>query len=229
MNALVQSPFFGLALSVLAYIIGAKAQKRIRFALCNTMIVAVTIVITVLTVCGVSYDTYYEGGYIINLFVSPATVCLAVGIYDKLPLLKKNFVPVMAGCAAGMVSCIACVWILCRLFGVDAAVTAALLPKSVTMPIATAVADSHGGLVPITIVAVIYTGLLGNLFTPALQKLLRTEDTLAMGLAIGASSHAMGTAKAIEMDKTIGAMSGLAIGVCGVIVAILGLFFGFLL
>ena len=229
MSALAQSPFFGLALSAAAYLIGAKAQKRIRFALCNTMIVAVAIVITVLTVFGIPYESYYEGGYIINLFVSPATVCLAVGIYDKLPLLKKNLVPVMAGCIAGMVSCIVCVWVLCKVFQVDTAVTAALLPKSVTMPIASAVAESHGGLVPITIVAVIYTGLLGNLFAPALQKLLRAEDTLAMGLAIGASSHAMGTAKAIEMDKTIGAMSGLAIGVCGVIVAILGLFFGFLL
>ena len=229
MSAFFESPFFGLTLSVAAYMMGAKAQKRVRFALCNTMIVAVVIVIAVLTVCGVSYETYYEGGYIINLFVSPATVCLALGIYDKLPLLKKNLVPVLAGCVAGMVSCIVCVWVLCKAFGVDAAVTAALLPKSVTMPIATAVADSHGGLVPITIVAVIYTGLLGNLFAPALQKLLRSDDALALGLAVGASSHAMGTAKAIEMDKTIGAMSGLAVGVCGVIVAILGLFFGFLL
>lgn len=229
MSALVQSPFFGLALSAAAYLIGAKAQKRIRFALCNTMIVAVTVVITVLTVFDIPYESYYEGGYFINLFVSPATVCLALGIYDKLPLLKKNLIPVMAGCITGMIACIACVWVLCRLFQVDTAVTAALLPKSVTMPIASAVSESHGGVVPITIVAVIYTGLLGNLLAPFLQKLLRADDALAMGLAIGASSHAMGTAKAIEMDKTIGAMSGLAVGVCGVIVAILGLFFGFLL
>ena len=229
MSALVQSPFFGLALSVVAYLIGATAQKRIRFALCNTMVVSTLIVIAVLLTFGISYEDYYVGGYFINLFVSPATVCLALGIYDKIPLLKKNLLPVLAGCIAGMIACVLCVWVMCRLLDVDTAITAALLPKSVTMPIATAVADSHGGLVPITIVAVIYTGLLGNLFAPALHKLLRTEDTLAMGLAIGASSHAMGTAKAIEMDKTIGAMSGLAVGVCGVIVAILGLFFGFLL
>lgn len=229
MSQLVQSPFFGLALSVLAYYIGAKAQKRIRFALCNTMVVAAAIVIAVLVAFDIPYESYYVGGYFINMFVSPATVCLALGIYDKLPLLKKNLIPVLAGCIAGMVSCIACVWVLCWLFQVDTSITAALLPKSVTMPIASAVAESHGGVVPITIVAVIYTGLLGNLFAPALQKLLRTDDTLAMGLAIGASSHAMGAAKAVEMDKTIGAMSGLAIGVCGVIVAILGLFFGFLL
>lgn len=229
MSALVQSPFFGLALSVVAYLIGAAAQKRIRFALCNTMVVSTMIVIAVLLACGITYDEYYVGGYFINLFVSPATVCLALGIYDKIPLLKKNLVPVLAGCITGMIACVICVWVMCRLLGVDTAVTAALLPKSVTMPIATAVADSHEGLVPITIVAVIYTGLLGNLFAPVLQKLLRTDDSLAMGLAVGASSHAMGTAKAMEMDKTIGAMSGLAIGVCGVIVAVGGLFFGFLL
>ena len=222
MSELVQSPFFGIALSIVAYLIGATAQKRIRFALCNTMVISAIIVIVVLVLFDIPYDSYYVGGYFINLFVSPATVCLAVGIYDKLPLLKKNLIPVLAGC-------VACVWVLCRVFAVDTAVTAALLPKSVTMPIASAVAESHDGTVPITIVAVIYTGLLGNLFAPVLQKLLRTDDALAIGLAIGASSHAMGTAKAMEMDKTIGAMSGLAIGVCGVIIAISGLFFGFLL
>ena len=185
MSALVQSPFFGLALSVVAYLIGAAAQKRIRFALCNTMVVSTMIVIAVLLACGITYDEYYVGGYFINLFVSPATVCLALGIYDKIPLLKKNLVPVLAGCITGMIACVICVWVMCR--------------------------------------------LLGNLFAPVLQKLLKTDDALAMGLAVGASSHAMGTAKAMEMDKTIGAMSGLAIGVCGVIVAVGGLFFGFLL
>ena len=229
MSELVQSPFFGIALSIVAYLIGATAQKRIRFALCNTMVISAIIVIVVLVLFDIPYDSYYVGGYFINLFVSPATVCLAVGIYDKLPLLKKNLIPVLAGCIAGTAACVACGWVLCRVFAVDTAVTAALLPKSVTMPIASAVAESHDGTVPITIVAVIYTGLLGNLFAPVLQKLLRTDDALAIGLAIGASSHAMGTAKAMEMDKTIGAMSGLAIGVCGVIIAISGLFFGFLL
>ena len=103
MSQLVQSPFFGLALSVLAYYIGAKAQKRIRFALCNTMVVAAAIVIAVLVAFDIPYESYYVGGYFINMFVSPATVCLALGIYDKLPLLKKNLIPVLAGCIAGRV------------------------------------------------------------------------------------------------------------------------------
>ena len=103
-----------------------------------------------------------------------------------------------------------------------------MIPKSVTTPIATAVAESHGGIVPITVAAVIVTGMLGNILAPILIKLFRVKDPMAAGLGIGACSHAMGTAKAIEIGETEGAMSGLAIGVCGIITAVLALFFDFL-
>ena len=107
--------------------------------------------------------------------------------------------------------------------------TASLLPKSVTTPIATAVSEGHGGIVSITVAAVIFTGVLGNLIAPFLGRLFRVRDPLAAGLGIGACSHAIGTAKALELGETEGAMSGLAIGVCGIFTALAALFFDALL
>ena len=117
------------------------------------------------------------------------------------------------------------IWGLCRLFGLDRTLTVSLLPKSVTTPIATAIAEGQGGIVSITVAAVIFTGILGNLCAPALARLFRVKDPVAAGLAIGACSHAMGTARALELGETEGAMSGLAIGLCGLATTILALFF----
>ena len=154
---------------------------------------------------------------------------MAVSIYSKLEQLKKNWLPVLAGCFAGAVTSIVSVYLMCRLFGLDRAMTASLLPKSVTTPIASAVSEGNGGIVSITVAAVIITGILGNLLAPLLVKLFRIKDPVAKGLGIGAASHAIGTAKALEMGETEGAMSGLAIGVCGIITALLALFFDILL
>ena len=159
------------------------------------------------------------------LFLGPATVCLAVTIYAQIDLLKKNLLPILAGCAAGAVTSVLSIWGLCRLFGLDRTLTVSLLPKSVTTPIATAIAEGQGGIVSITVAAVIFTGILGNLCAPALARLFRVKDPVAAGLAIGACSHAMGTARALELGETEGAMSGLAIGLCGLATTILALFF----
>ena len=129
----------------------------------------------------------------------------------------------------GVVTAVGSVLVLSRLFGLDDSLTVSLLPKSVTTPIATAVSEGHGGVVPITVAAVIFTGILGNLLTPLLVRLFRVRDPLAVGLGIGACSHALGTAKALELGETEGAMSGLAIGVCGLLTAVAALFFGFFL
>ena len=229
MSGFINTPFFGIVLSMFAYFLGLKVQKKFKFPLCNTMLVAGFFIIAVLLVLNVSHDTYNQGGAFLSMMVNPATMCLSLGIYDKLALLKKNALPVLVGCTVGVVTAVSSVWVMCRMFGLDRAVTAALLPKSVTMPIATAVAESHGGITSITIAAVIVAGLIGNIGAPLFVKLFRVSDPLAVGLAIGASSHALGTAKAMEIGKTEGAMSGLAIALCGVITAIVALGFGVLL
>ena len=205
MSALWESPFFGVTLTILAYWAGCKIQKRTGLVICNGLVLAVMMIIAVLAVFDIPYAAYNAGGSLINLFLGPATVCLAVTIYAQIDLLKKNLLPILAGCAAGAVTSVLSIWGLCRLFGLDRTLTVSLLPKSVTTPIATAI--------------------LGNLCAPALARLFRVKDPVAAGLAIGACSHAMGTARALELGETEGAMSGLAIGLCGLATTILALFF----
>ena len=128
------------------------------------------------------------------------------------------------GCTVGSFTSILSVWLLCRLFGLDEAMTVSLLPKSVTTPIAISISGPHGGMVPITVVAVLVTGVMGSVLAPLLIKLFRVKDPMTAGLAIGACSHAVGTSKALELGETEGAMSGLAIGICGVVTVVLSLF-----
>ncbi len=229
MSTLVESPFFGIALTVIAYWIGVKAQKKTGLVICNNMIVSVALLVAVLLIFNIPYESYYQGGSLINMFLGPATACMAVNIYAKKELLKKNWLPVLVGCFVGVVTSVGSILVMSRLFGLDDSMTVSLLPKSVTTPIASAISDAHGGIVSVTVAAVIVTGILGNLIAPLLRKLFRVNDPLAVGLGIGACSHAVGTAKALEMGETEGAMSGLAIGVCGIITAILALGFEVLL
>lgn len=228
MSELWGSQAFGITLTVLAYWIGVKIQKKTGLVICNGMMIAVILVIVFLKVFHVPYEDYYVGGSLINMFLGPSTACLAVSIYAKLDLLKKNVVPVMLGCIAGVVTSIGSILIMCRLFGLDRAMTISMLPKSVTTPIAVAVSEGSGGVTAITVAAVCCTGILGNLIAPFLVKLFRVKNPIAIGLGIGACSHAVGTAKALEMGETQGAMSGLAIGMCGILTSIAALTFQYL-
>ena len=217
------SPFFGVALSVLAFWIGVKIQKKTGLVVCNPLLIGVILVIGLLLALGIPYENYDQGGSLINLFLSPATACLAVAIYSKVQLLKENWLPILVGCVVGSLVSMGSILGLCRLFGLDDAMTASLLPKSVTTPIAVSVAQAHGGIPSITVVAVILTGILGSILAPLLIRLFRVKDPIAAGLAIGACSHAVGTSKALELGETEGAMSGLAIGVCGLVTVLFSL------
>ena len=177
MLELCESPFFGVALSIFAFWIGEKIQKKTGFMWCNPLIIAIVLIIGVLLVFKIPYSSYQEGGALIDLFLAPATACLAVSIYTKLQLLKENWLPILIGCAAGSLSSMASVFGLCRLFDLDEQLTYSLLPKSVTTPIAISIAQAHGGIVPITVVAVIFTGIMGSIFAPFLIKLFRVRDS----------------------------------------------------
>ncbi|MDO4332015.1 MAG: LrgB family protein [Eubacteriales bacterium] len=223
MQELFASPFFGIALSIIAFWIGVKIQKKTGLVICNPLIIAIVLVSAVLLIFRIPYDSYNEGGSIINMFLAPATACLAVSIYTKMELLKKNWLPIAVGAVCGSLASMGSVYLMCRIFKLDEAMTASLMPKSVTTPIAVSIAGSHGGIVPITVVAVIFTGILGSILAPALIKVFRVNDAMTAGLAIGACSHAVGTSKAIELGETQGAMSGLAIGICGILTVLFSL------
>ena len=224
MEALYTSPYFGVALSVIAFGAGVRIQLKTKSALCSPLIIAIVLIIGVLLVFKIPYDSYNNGGEIINMFLAPATACLAVSIYTKLSILKKYWLPIIVGCIAGSLASMASVYGMCRLFRLDQSLTMSMLPKSVTTPIAVSVAQAHGGVVPVTVVAVIFTGILGSIAAPLFIRIFKVSDSVAAGLAIGACSHAVGTSKAIEIGEVEGAMSGLAIGICGVVTVLFSMF-----
>lgn len=223
MSDIFSSPFFGIALSILTFWIGVKLQKRLKSVLCNPLLIAILLTSVVLLAFDIPYESYNEGGAIINMFLTPATACLAVSIYTKIQILKENCIPIVVGCTVGSLASMGSVWLLCRLFGLDEAMTASLIPKSITTPIAMEVCQSHGGIVPVTVIAVIFTGILGSILAPFLIRLFRVDNPVTAGLAIGACSHAVGTSRALELGETEGAMSGLAIGVCGIITVLVSM------
>ena len=220
MNEIFASPYFGVSLSVIAFGIGVKLNQKFKTPFCNPLIIAIVLVSAVLLIFRIPYESYNKGGEIINMFLAPATACLAVSVYSKLSLLRRCWLPVLVGCVMGSLTSMGSVLLLCKLFGLDQALTISLLPKSVTTPIAVSIAGSHGGMPPITVVAVILTGILGSVLSPLLIKLFRVADPVAAGLAIGSCSHAVGTSRALELGETQGAMSGLAIGICGLITVV---------
>ena len=224
MSELFSSSFFGVALSVLTFWIGVKIQKKTRLAICNPLLIAAVLVICVLLILRVSYDDYNQGGALIHTFLAPASACLAVSIYNKIQLLRDNWLPVLVGCAVGSLVSMGSILLLCHLFDLDAAITVSLLPKSVTTSIAVSIAEAHGGIPSLTVVAVSITGTLGSIASPLFIRLFRVKNPVAAGLAIGTSTHAVGTSKAIEIGETEGAMSGLAMGISGLITVIFALF-----
>ena len=223
MSEIFSSPYFGVALSVAAFGIGVKLQQKLKTPVCNPLIIAIVLIAGVLLIFKIPYEAYNVGGEIINMFLAPATACLAVAIYTKIKILKQYWLPILVGCTAGSAASMLSVYGMCRLFGLDESLTISLILKSVTTPIAVSIAEPAGGMVPITVVAVIGTGILGSIIAPLLIRVFKVTDPMAAGLAIGASSHAVGTSKAIELGEVEGAMSGLAIGVCGIITVLISM------
>lgn len=223
MRELCNSEYFGVALSVIAFWIGVKIQKKTKSPICNPLIIAIVLIVGVLEIFHISYEAYDVGGAIINMFLAPATACLAVAIYSKLDILKNYWLPILVGCVVGSAASMFSVYGMCKLFGLEQSITVSLVPKSVTTPIAVSVSEGNGGVVPITVVAVIFTGILGSILAPYLIKIFHVNNSIAAGLAIGSCSHAVGTSKAIEIGEVEGAMSGLAIGICGIVTVLISM------
>ncbi len=224
MEAIFNTHYFGLVLCIGTYLIGVWVQKKTKWLLANPLLIAVLLSVGVILLLDIPYEFFAKGGSIIQMMLGPVTALLALGIYNQRAVLKEYFIPVLAGCLAGSVTSIVSVLGLCHVFGVDKAVTAALLPKSCTTPIALSIAESHGGLAAIAAFAVMIAGVTGALCAPLFSKWFGIKDPVAQGLATGACSHALGTTRAREMGEVQGAVSSIAIGVCGLISVVLSLF-----
>ncbi len=216
---------FGIALSVAAFQAGVLLHRKWRLPICNPLLIGTVLVIAVLVIFRIPTESYRVGGDIITMFLAPATTVLAYSIYNQIQILKKYFIPVIAGCAAGSLTSVFSVLGLCKLFGLNDQLTASLLPKSVTTAIAIDISGSLGGIPALTVIAVMITGIFGAAFAPLMVRLFRVKNPVAAGVAIGTCSHAAGTSRAVELGELQGAMSGVAIGVAGIVTVVITLFF----
>ena len=223
-EAVTTSPLFGIVLCIGTFQIGRWVQKKTGLTLANPLVIAILLCIGVLLIFDIPYEDFAIGGDIVNMMLGPATAVLALNIYNQYAVLKRHFVPVLVGCTAGSLFSLASVLLLCRLFRLDETLTASLIPKSVTTPIAIELSAQAGGVPAFTVAAVICTGILGAIIAPLLIRLFRVQDPVARGVAIGTSSHAIGTTKALELGELEGAMSGISIGVAGIATVLICLF-----
>jgi len=218
------SPFFGIALCILTFEIGVWIEARTKIAVANPLLIAVILCIAVIEVFSIPLASFNVGGEVITVFLGPATAVLALAVYLQLARLKKYFVPVLAGTIVGSVVSVTSAYFLCQWFGLDRTLTKSMVVKSVTTPFAMAISQNIGGIPSVSVAAVVLTGILGAVFAPLLIKLFHVTHPIAQGVAIGTSSHAVGTSKAIVLGEVQGAMSGVSIGLAGVVTVILSLF-----
>lgn len=218
---LVNSVFFGALLSLAGYELGLILKKKFKLAIFNPLLIASISVIAVLLLLDIDYESYNEGGKYLSYLLTPATVSLAVPLYEQLELLKKNLKAVAAGIISGVIASVFGVFALCKLFGMNHQQYVTLLPKSITTAIGMGVSEELGGIVTITVAVIVITGVLGNVIADLVYKIFRIDEPVAKGLALGTASHAIGTAKAMELGMTEGAMSSLAIAVAGLLTAVL--------
>lgn len=222
-EAVFSSPFFGITLSLAAYCIGVMICRRTSLAICNPLLISYLIIIPTLLLAGIPLEWYENGGDLIDMFLSPATAVLALTVYRQRKLVRRHIIAIAAGTVAGCVTSITTVYAMCRLLSLDGIVTASLLPKSITTPMAIAVSQSLGGIGPLTVLAVIFTGILGSILAPLLTRVFRMRDEVVQGIAIGASSHAVGTGKAIEMGEIQGAMSSISLVISGILTVLVSI------
>lgn len=217
---LCNSAYFGVTVSLIGYGAGIMLKKKFKYAFLNPLLISIIFVIGVVMLCGVDYESYENSAQYLSYLLTPATVCLALPLYQQMTLLKKNLAAVACGILAGVLASLGSVLLLAFLFGLEHDVYVTLLPKSITTAIGMGVSEELGGLVTITVAVIIVTGVIGNVIGEAVCKLFRIYEPIAKGLALGTSSHAIGTAKALEMGEVEGAMSSLAIAVAGLLTVI---------
>lgn len=222
MNNLFQTSMFaGVTISLLAYLAGSLLKKKFKSGILNPLLISIIITILVLVCARVDYDTYNQGAVYLSWFLTPATVCLAIPLYEQWSLLKKNFKAIILGIIAGVLTSLCTVFVLSKIMHLSHEEYVTLLPKSITTAIGMGVSEELGGYVTITVAVIVVTGVLGNILGELVCKIFRITEPISKGLALGSSAHAIGTAKAIELGEVEGAMSSLAIAVTGIMTVIL--------
>jgi predicted murein hydrolase (TIGR00659 family) len=216
-DILCNSVYFGVVITIFGYFLGVLIKKKFKWGGFNPLLISIIFVIIILQVFRIDYKSYNDGSKYLSYLLTPATVCLAIPLYQQLEMLKKNLRAVAIGIATGVFSSLGSVLLLCYLFHLTHEQYVTLLPKSITTAIGIGVSQELGGIVTITVAVIIITGVLGNMIAESACKIFKIKEPIAVGLAIGTASHAIGTAKALEIGEIEGAMSSLAIAVSGLL------------
>ena len=214
------SVFWGVTLSFVAYGIGMMLQKKFRLAVFNPLLISVILIMLFLNISKTDYKVYQEGADVISYFLTPATVCLAIPLYEQMELLKRNFKAIMTGILSGVLTSLVSVLAMSVFFRLNHKEYTTLLPKSITTAIGMGVSEELGGYVTLTVAIIIITGILGSILAESACKIFHITEPIAKGVAIGTASHAIGTSKAMEMGETEGAISGLSIAVAGLLTVV---------
>ena len=221
MNAIINSPLFGILLTLVAFETGVLISKKFKYSFLNPLLIGNILIVGFLLITGISLESYNVGGDYLSVMLSPATVVLAVPLYRQISKLKQFWKPILAGIFAGSLTSLACcVIVVSKLIGLSEILMLSLLPKSVTIPMGSVISAQIGGIPSVTIIAITVTGITGAVAAPAVCRFCRIKHKVAQGIAIGTASHALGTTKAMELGEVQGAMSSLSIGIAGVFTAI---------
>ena len=220
-DLLNSSTFFCVSLTLIAFCAAYALQQKWKLAVLNPIVISAAVIIVTLKVLKIPNATYQAGCQILSFLLTPATICLSISFYEQFRNLKKHLLAVTVGVAVGTVASIGAIWALSKLFGLDRALTASMLPKSVTTAIGVALSTELGGIAAITTAAIVITGIFGNIIGPALCRLFRLDDPVAQGAAFGTSAHVVGTTRAMEMSALAGAVSSLSLTLAGIVTCIL--------
>ena len=224
-NFLENSVFFGVFISIITYEIGVLIKKKLKLAIFNPLLISIALIIVFLLAFHIKYNVYESGAQCLSYFLTPATVALAVPLYEQIEPLKKNWKAIVAGILSGALTSALCVLAVALIFQLDNKQYVTLLPKSITTAIGMGLSEELGGIVTITVAVIVVTGVIGNMFAESICKLFHITDPVAKGIGIGSASHAMGTAKAMEMGEIEGAMSSLSIAVSGLLTVVVSIIF----
>ena len=214
------SAYFGVIISLFSYMTGVWLKKKFKLAIFNPLLISIVFTVVFLLAFKIDYEIYNSSAKYLSYLLTPATVCLAIPLYEKFELLKKNKTAIVLGISSGVLTSLLSVLAFSVLLKLNHTEYVTLLPKSITTAVGMGVSEELGGLVTITVAVIIITGVLGNVIAEAVLKVAKIEEPIAKGLALGTSAHAIGTSKAMELGPVEGAMSSLAIAVAGLLTVI---------
>lgn len=221
MYNVLNTPIFGIVLTVLFFNIAVYIQKKTKNPAFNPLLISILGIIVCLNIFKIPYENYKIGGNAINYFLGPITIVLAVPLYRQFELLKKYKLEILIGISCGVIVSFISIILIGKLFNTSTEIINSLIPKSITSPMGISLANTINGIQAVTVVCIILTGILGAIIAPTVFKLGKITNPIAKGVALGTSAHALGTSKAIEMGEVEGAMSGLSIGISGLITVII--------